>query len=970
MRFLRRFNKEQAAFGAAVALGVLMVGFSLLGGKAAATYVPPSAHERAYVRPPSRYAEFVQDDFDRVYWQGKNIWKQETVSRLPVPSIRPPEPRPADLPAPMFRPGPSTEAYNKLKAKYPCLVAGVPVVPEAEAPPAAAVEAIRKIDEPIVKPRPDRRAERVRPLYYIKLRNGKEYEGERAERIPPNHIRIRDSKSGQALIFPLDQLVKEEPNWTFEEKYQRDSQAIKPGPLEAQERLRLAFKLYEELGMVQEAEAEARRAIELRKEAVEGYLILGRICYEQGRIDEAVAIYEAGIAAGAPAAELHYEVGRCCRTLAFMEEPWLMVAAASFERALDASPRHQKSMVALARLLLEQGRIKAAVDKVTDFFIKLGGALDTRPAEKAEAYLVRGLAMVRSGDFEKARADLSEGAKLAAPLVETLRQASATGPEGGRPDPSRPAPGGPEALRQAEALHAEILNALAVVDALEGKYGQAAAAFMEVIKLNQYMIDAWTNLGTILLLAGRWADAEAVYAGAAQRDPSSAEALVGVGLAQIMAGKAEGTAALERALKVDPGHAPARAALAQIKLRTPGMEDAALDLYKEALRRDYDYVPAYYGAAAAYLRAAKKARAEAELAKEEESQELLLKAREMRLLAETLLQKARAADPSRAEVLVALGCVYAVLDRPEEAMEALRAAAQLLQNKADPLLHYAIGYVEYWHPPSDPDEKRLEKAMGSFTRCAGIEVSPQDAFGAEIVKEAKKIVDDIGDWKLTTLRLNDKFDRDPPTCHPVGGGWVVVENYGVQISAVAVMGGGRCRFSGQQTRGDFGITWMERSIPPENFNAMEVTFFPEKVQGIEYGASIYFSQQGNTWIGFHVGFNEKGQAKYNPNLTLPNDMDLKNFDIVRWNDIKVPLPDPAQVTLRIARAEKERRPVWNVFFWDQSKGDWAPAQKEITALPSAAGVRQWKVAIWGRAERGRTYSFDVDNVRIYERTKR
>jgi tetratricopeptide (TPR) repeat protein len=973
MKILRSFNKEQITVAVTVALCSALLAGAFLGGRVTAVDTIVGAPDRPYARPPSRFAEFVQDDF-RPYWaQGSDIWRPEYATRLQVPTIRPPEPRPDALAAPMFRPGPLSEVYNRLqqvKTRYPGLAAGAPVIPEAEAPPAAEIEAVKKLEEPPAKPRPDRRAEKLREKYTLVLKSGgKQIEGEWSDE-DATSITIRDTK-GQRVKYPRDLIDKILPNWTLEEKYQKDSRAIKPGPQEAADHLKLALWCFDECGMVQEAEAEARRMIELKKDSLEGYLLLGRILLEQGNVDGAVAAYASGIAAGAYAPELQYEIGRCYRMLAPFEPPWYEAAAVAFERALDASPRHQKAKAALARTLLDLGQVKAAAEMASDFFLKLASSPDTRPSEKVEAFLVRGVAMIRMGDLEKARADLSEAVKLAGPLLEALK-APAPDPGPGKP-PAPPTP--PEAVRAAEAQNAEALNGLAVLDALEGKHLQAATGFIAVIKASQYTMDAWTNLGILLLMAGRYAEAEAVFTGAIQRDPVSADALLGLGMAQALGGKADGAASIEKALQVNPAHAEARAALAYLKLRAvPADDEAALELYREALRNDYYLMPAYYGAASAYLRAGRKARLEAEGEKDEtRSQELSLKARQCRQDAETLLRKLRTFDPGNADTLVALGAVYALLDRPDEANEALRAAAQILQQKMDPLLHYVLGYVEYWHPASDPDEKRLDKALGSFSRCAGCEVPASDTFGAEVVKMAKEIVEGIGDWKVTSLRLDERFEREPSAKDDVGGGWFEIENNGIDIKVVSDPGqGGRCRFSGQQSRADMGLSVLERQIPAENFYAMEVTLFPAKVQGAEFGVSIYYNPQQNTRLGLHVGFNAKTQPRYHPNLSYPKDMDMINMDIVRWIDIKTPIPDPAQVTLRIVRGEKDRRAVVSLFAWDAPKGDWAPLAKDV-AIPIATGAgasKQWWVSIWGRAMKGQSYALDVDNVRIYERVRK
>ena len=70
--------------------------------------------------------------------------------------------------------------------------------------------------------------------------------------------------------------------------------------------------------------------------------------------------------------------------------------------------------------------------------------------------------------------------------------------------------------------------------------------------------------------------------------------------------------------------------------------------------------------------------------------------------AETLLRTLRDSDASRPATWTALGCAYAVMARPDDARQALRQGAQLLQTAGkpdDPLISYARGYVEFWYAP-------------------------------------------------------------------------------------------------------------------------------------------------------------------------------------------------------------------------------------------------------------------------------
>ncbi len=915
MKFLKAFNKEQVTLAGTVALCLFLLAGGLLGGRSATVAAPVAAGERSFEPPAVRYSESLSDDFTR-YWAGTPIFRAELTTKLPIPVIPVPEPRPEEVAAPLLRPGPALEAYNKLslRAKYPSLVAGAPVFTQGL--PATEVEALKKLEEPVVKPRADRRGERERPFAAVILKTGVKREGE-ILRATPAVVEIKNKDTGQREAWPMDQVLKVEHNRTNLEQYELDSRAVPAGPQEAQHRTRLAQRLLD-FGMLPEARQELRRAIEAKKDQLEAYLLLGRIHAEEQDFEAALATYESGLSSGAPPADLHYETGRCLRALSFHEG-----AAGAFERALDVSPRHQKAKAGLARAQLDLGQHAAAVATAGDFFAKLAGASDTAPEDKVEAQVVRGLAYLGGGDLARARADLAEALKL---------------------DPQ----------------NAEAMNAAAVVTALEGNLPDAGNGFLAAIRAQQYLVEAWLNAGALQLLAGKWADAEAIYAGAAQRDPTSGEALYGIALSQVMGGKPEGAAALEKALQVEPRNAAAKAVAGILKLRA-GASEEALGQFVDSLRIDYSYLPAYYGAATAYLRSAAKA------AEKDEA-----KAAELRVSAETLLRTLRDSDPARSTPWTALACSYAVMGRPDDARAALREAVDRLQQesrKHDPLVQYVQGYVDYWHAPAENEDKRLELAASAFAQGVKLEAEAKDPFSARVVAECKRVVELIEDWKATSVRVDERFEAEPSDV--IGSNWTEGDDqYNVAIRRVQVQGrGGVCRFAGKQEKVDMGITILEREIPPDDFWALEATFFPEKVERTEYGMSIYYGRQGTALVGFHVGVRE-GRVRFSPRASYPNDMDRKDMLIPGWTELKTPLPDPAKVTFRITRTEKNRANLFTIWFWDPAKAEWIAAQKDVTVAGGAPGKALWRIAFFGRAWRDQEYAFSLDDVRVYERERR
>lgn len=927
MKLLKALNKEQWAALVAVAAGVVWVGGGLAGGLGPAAEPPLAPPEAAYERMSPRGPEFPEESFGR-YWQGRDIFRGETAARLPVPYLRPPEPRDEAPPAPLLRPGPATAAYNRLAVarKYPRVSPGAPVLGAGDLPPAAEIEALRKLEEPEARPRPDRRAEREREFFAAYHKNGTTFEGQLLAETA-SEIVLRD-KAGRRLNLRKEDLAKWEYNYTHEEQYRLETARIQPGPKEPDERVKLARKLVG-LGMLREAREELGRALEARRDHAEAALLLGQLAIEAGDYEAALEAYLEAAAAGG---DLHAEAGRVWRSLGLPE-----AARLAFERALEVSPRHYGAKLGLARCLLDMDRPREALEVVGDFLLKFGGAPDVTPAHRAEAQLLRGLAHLRLGDLAKAKESLAEALRL----------------ESG---------GAAGAWAKAEAL-----NASGVVLFLEGQAAAGAARFVEAIRAQPYLTEAWANLATLVLLGGRAAEAEGLAAQALQRDPASAEALRLMGLAQFAAGRKEAAGTLERAVQADPRGAEGRAVLGCVALRE-GSDEPALEHFLAALRADPDYAPAASGAAAAYLRTARRLEGEALAAGEEARAEALRReAEERRLNAETLLRRVKDLDPTRPEPWVSLACAYAALGRPGDAQAAARMAASLFQGAqapVDPVVFHVLGYVEYYHAPLEGDEARLASAAREFAEAVKLKAQWPDAFSQRVAADLERALEEIERWKGTAVRLDERFEREPG--RTVGHNWIEAdEKYGISITLENVAGrGGRVRFAGRQAIVSWGATTLSREFSGENFQALEVTLYPERMAQAECGVSLYHSRQGESWVGFHVGLDRAGKLWVLPSGSETQHMDRRDMS-TGWMPIKEAPPDPREVRLRIERGERNRAAHFTVYVWNPAAARWTPATREIPV--NLAGARgPWRVSIFGRAPDGQEYVFEADNVRIYE----
>jgi tetratricopeptide (TPR) repeat protein len=921
---LKTLNKEQWVAAAGVVIGALMLLTGLAGGLSIQSEIPQPGAEIRYEKLPTRYVELPDEKFER-YWK-KSLGTTSVASRMPVPYLRAPEPREEDLAAPLFRPAPATEAYNKTtaKVKYPVLTPGAPLIPDAQLPPPAEIQALVKLVEPELQAKPDRRNDRERPLAVLTHVSGKKYEGT-VVADAQGILRFKD-KTGATLTFPKSDVKELLGDETFEETYRKESKAVAPGPKGAEARIKLARKLLD-WGMTREAREELALAMEAKPDLLDAVLLSVQLMVEASDFEGALAALEPAEETGA--ADVYFEKGRVLRLLGLHEG-----AVNAFDRAVEISPRHAAARIGLGRALLDAGRPAEAEAAANNFIVKMGGLSDVPARLKAEAHAIRGTAALRAGQIEKAKADAAESLKI-------------------------------------DAQGAEAANLLGASLAFDGHWQAAGVEFAKAIRADQYLTDAWTNLATLYLLAGKWADAEALYGAAAQRDPASAEAAGGAGAAQLLAGRAkEAAATLEKALTIDPRHLPTLLAQGQMHLAL-GADDAALNRFREALVGDPYSLPAYAGAAAAYLRTARVIAAQADALKDEgRSAPLFKQAGERRVNAETLLRTLKDFDPNRPGAWTALGCAYAGMARPDDARQALRMAASLLQQAGravDPLIYYALGYVEYYFGEGENEEARMEAGLHEFQQGAKARETHKDPFSIRVAAECDGVVAAIEEWKVTSIRFDDRFEGEPGKT--LGPAWIEVDDkYGVAVTLEKpAAGAGRAKLSGRQSIADYGVTMMSREIPAANFLSFEATLFPEKTEKAEYGMSLYYNEQGGSRIGFHVGVDAQGRLRFNPTASDPRDMDRKDMAL-GWTEIKTKIPNPAEIRIRITKGEKNRQAFLTISLWDGAKGQWVPAHRDVP-FNAAQAKNEWRAGLFIRAPKDQDVTLWADNLRVYERLR-
>lgn len=145
-------------------------------------------------------------------------------------------------------------------------------------------------------------------------------------------------------------------------------------------------------GRAEEAEREYRRAIELRPGFSEAHNDLGQLLARTGRYPEALAEFDAALE------NMLYKepyVARCNKGLVLHRMGRKQEGLAELHACLTLAPTFCKGRRELGRILLDEGKVKEALDELSAY----ARWCDRVP----DAYLQLGLARMRAGDVAGAR---------------------------------------------------------------------------------------------------------------------------------------------------------------------------------------------------------------------------------------------------------------------------------------------------------------------------------------------------------------------------------------------------------------------------------------------------------------------------------------------------------------------------------------------------------------------------------------
>ncbi len=211
--------------------------------------------------------------------------------------------------------------------------------------------------------------------------------------------------------------------------------------------------------------------------------------------------------------------------------------------------------------------------------------------------------------------------------------------------------------------------------------------------------------------------------------------------------------------------------------------------------------------------------------------------------------------------------------------------------------------------------------------------------------------------------FSDDFQRADGAS--LGEKWYEYEDQGVAITVEK----GCCRFSGKCTGKPYFLTSLELDTPRANFRAFEVTLIPDQVAACEYGIAVLTSRPNTnpnaSWMGLWLGFDLSGKLR-----RVLGDTISANSSILALvgNEMKAKLPDPKCVRLKIERGamgNQGQTKCLNIYVWDPATSEYNLIEKNLMCLEGAGA--DYRVMIWGRCDKGASYSFYADDAKILEK---
>jgi serine/threonine-protein kinase len=309
---------------------------------------------------------------------------------------------------------------------------------------------------------------------------------------------------------------------------------------------------------------------------------LGLALMDQGRLQDAVAVYRGALRLNPGAAEVHDNLGLALQNLGKPEE-----AIAEHRIAIRLKPDHATFYSNLSIALIGRGRYDEAIVEVRD-------AIRLQP-DFAQAHVILGNALRQRKQIKEAIAEFLAAIRLKPDFAVAHKQLGILMCD----DTHEYQAAVTEFRKVLELTPTDADARFNLGNALvgEGKIAEATAEFREAIRLKRDYAKAHYGLGLVLGRQGRDQEAIASYRQAIRLQPDLGPAHNNLSAALLREGKLEEAAAeLQQALRLNPDNAAAHCNLGEI-LGAQGKPDEAIAEYRHAIRLAPDLVEPHHNLA-------------------------------------------------------------------------------------------------------------------------------------------------------------------------------------------------------------------------------------------------------------------------------------------------------------------------------------------------------------------------------------
>ncbi|MBI5365413.1 MAG: tetratricopeptide repeat protein [Planctomycetes bacterium] len=640
-------------------------------------------------------------------------------------------------------------------------------------------------------------------------------------------------------------------------------------------------------------------------------------CVERGLREEALTAYEAAIAAGRADPRGYTGLADLARRECDLDAELTVLA-----RAVAAK------VSGIEAVLLRVAEVSRALGLVESAQKALEAATKAHPT-LAEGRLRYGLALIDAGRLEAAAEQVGRGVELAgtdaaaAPLsafaagmlalarndprtaVPLLAKAVAGAPA--------PAPEAPTASPFASGVYPDDLAwprlAHGSAAAHLESWSEAAASFVDAIRVAPDDPRGWTALGTLYLLADRLPDARVCYAEAVRRDPSAATPAAALAVVTFLEGKPdEALTQVTAALNADPEDGYARLVLGYLLLAREEAEKALPEL-AAALRAGGRYPPTLYLLGAAAMRRGSYG------------------------LAAGAFESVLAADTTRPELPAALGLALLGRGDFERAEPWLRQALRLAPEHAAAL--EGAAWLDY-------QARRPAEALARLEAVAAAS-GGADAYAARALTVIKE--------SAGRTLWEDDFDR--PDAEDLGKGWFESEKFGVE----ARVAGRAVRFSGTQAIEDGGEAAAERVVRTDAFARVEAELELADAGAATIGLRVAAKAAGGVG-GRPAGlrFGRTGKGKLVVAVSVEGELAPK------WRELG-DAPAGPRLRLGIERTASGAESEYTLLVDGKAVGT-----QKATMLD--AGTENLTCGVFGAAAKGERWAAGVVRFRLIERKRR